>query len=672
MPKMMPMSPGFHPGDVVLALIALASAVWLATLLSMRGFSPLALVLLLSWIPIAAIAYRWGRSARPHDAPAVDDDAARQDTLAALLSESQTARGVAEFVLVQAISRLGAQTGMFGLLHEETASVELVTLGYPEEIAASLNQVPVTSDLPVVRAITGEDPIRIIRSLGEARDAPPAPWVPARTHVAVQVGSGAWRLGAFVCSFTSARAFGSSDVAFLQRLAREGADALRRARSREVERRAILQAEQANARLEFLANASSALSTSVDLQAVAEKIAHLAIGALGDECIVYLVGDDGRIARLASAHRDPVLDALLVDLHERFPLDLTWQKHPVVRTIQLGRPVLMACVDPDLADQIDPRPEFSVLARRLIPRSAMIVPLMEGGKAYGALGFGWFAGGRLYERTDLALAESLAGRVTQFIQTSRVYERERARLVAGIQKAKQEAEIATARERFQRTLLDAVSHDLKTPLTSIMGSLSALREAEALKTRPEVRELSELAYAEARRLVRFVTDILQMTRLEEGSTRVKREPSDVLEIIQAAVSGLGDTLEGRRLKVETGDATPLVPADPVLLVHVFTNLIDNAVKYSPPGSPIDVRIAARAGDMVVSVADRGPGLPGDDLSGIFDRPHRRAAAETGAPSGGAGMALAIAKNIIEAHAGRVWAERRQGGGTVISVALPLH
>ncbi len=222
-------------------------------------------------------------------------------------------------------------------------------------------------------------------------------------------------------------------------------------------------------------------------------------------------------------------------------------------------------------------------------------------------------------------------------------------------------------ERLQTALLNSISHDLRTPLASITGALSSLADDGAGMDEPTRQELLDTAKEGAVRLNRLVGDLLDMTRLEGGALRLRKEPSDVQDLIGAAVRQFGENVGGRPIHVDVAPGLPFVPLDFVLISRVLVNLLDNAVKYSPPGSPIMVHARATGANLEIEVADRGRGIPASDVARLFDRFHRgRRSAD-----GGVGLGLAICKGFVEAHGGQIKAESRPGGGLSISFAIPL-
>jgi two-component system sensor histidine kinase KdpD len=234
----------------------------------------------------------------------------------------------------------------------------------------------------------------------------------------------------------------------------------------------------------------------------------------------------------------------------------------------------------------------------------------------------------------------------------------------------EEAQLAQLRveaERLRSSLLSSVSHDLRTPLTSITGAASTLLEADNGLTDASRRDMVETIAEEANRLNRLVQNLLEMTRLEAG-VQIKKEWHPLEEVVGAALARLDRPLRHHRVEAVLPKDLPLVPLDDVLIEQVFINLLENAAKYTPPGTLIEIGAMAGDGQVTVEVADRGPGLLPGDLERVFEKFYR------GTPSGdarGAGLGLAICRAIVEAHGGRIWAENRVGGGALFRFTLPI-
>jgi two-component system sensor histidine kinase KdpD len=228
----------------------------------------------------------------------------------------------------------------------------------------------------------------------------------------------------------------------------------------------------------------------------------------------------------------------------------------------------------------------------------------------------------------------------------------------------QAAQVRVEAERVRNALLSAVSHDLRTPLTAITGAASAALEGEARIDAVTRRELLESIRDEAERLNRLVNNLLDVTRLESGSLQLRREWIPVEELVGVALARLAAPLRERKVTTRLPEDLPPVHVDGLLVEQVFINLIENATKHTPAGQPIDVEARREGNEVVVEIADRGPGLPAGQEQKIFDKFY---GVGTG---GGAGLGLTICRAIVEAHGGRIGGQPRPGGGALFRFSLP--
>ena len=230
-------------------------------------------------------------------------------------------------------------------------------------------------------------------------------------------------------------------------------------------------------------------------------------------------------------------------------------------------------------------------------------------------------------------------------------------------------QIQVEAERSRNALLSSVSHDLRTPLAGITGAASALRDGEGQIGESARRELADTISEEAGRLNRLIGNLLDMTRLESGTLRVKKEWHSLEEVVGASLTRLGPELSGREINVSLAADLPLIPMDDVLFEQVVRNLVENAHKYSSDGRPIEVKANIDNEGLRLEVADRGEGLAAGEEKHVFEKFYRgsRAAARPGA-----GLGLAICRGIVEAHGGTIVAAKRPGGGSVFTVTLPLE
>ena len=231
----------------------------------------------------------------------------------------------------------------------------------------------------------------------------------------------------------------------------------------------------------------------------------------------------------------------------------------------------------------------------------------------------------------------------------------------------QDARVRAETERLRSALLTSVSHDLRTPLAAITGAATTILESGARLDARTQQELLESVRDEAERLNRLVQNLLQMTRLESGALELCRDWHPLEEVVGAALGRLAKSLGSRRVAVSVPPDLPLVAIDDVLIEQVLVNLLDNALKYTPPESPIRIIATATDRSVTVEVADRGPGLPRGEEDKVFEKFYR------GQPDGGrgAGLGLAICQGIVRAHGGRIWAQNLPEGGVAFLFTLPL-
>ena len=240
---------------------------------------------------------------------------------------------------------------------------------------------------------------------------------------------------------------------------------------------------------------------------------------------------------------------------------------------------------------------------------------------------------------------------------------ERAQLAEEAERARLQVET----ERMRSSLLSSVSHDLRTPLAGITGAASSLLAGDQALDASTRRELTQSIYDEANRLNVLVRNLLDMTRLESGAIHVNKAWQPLEEVIGAALTRMDSALASRPVEVRLSDELPLVPLDEVSIEQVLVNLLENAMRYTPSGSPIELSAWPDGTLVVVEVADRGPGLaPGDEVR-VFEKFYRAQASPHGV-----GLGLAICRGIVEVHGGRIWAENRPGGGVAFRFELPIE
>jgi two-component system sensor histidine kinase KdpD len=213
-----------------------------------------------------------------------------------------------------------------------------------------------------------------------------------------------------------------------------------------------------------------------------------------------------------------------------------------------------------------------------------------------------------------------------------------------------------------------VSHDLRTPLSAIMGSATTLLDDAVTPLTPLHADLARAIHEEAERLSRLVTNLLAMTRVESRDLAVRKEWLPLEEIVGAALERLGTRLASHVVRSQVPDGLPLVSVDPVLMEQVFFNLLDNAVRHTEAGSTIEISAAGGHGEVHVEIADNGAGLPRGLEGRLFEKFVRGPAA----PAGGSGLGLAICRAVIVAHGGRIEAATRPEGGARFRFSIPIE
>jgi two-component system, OmpR family, sensor histidine kinase KdpD len=224
-----------------------------------------------------------------------------------------------------------------------------------------------------------------------------------------------------------------------------------------------------------------------------------------------------------------------------------------------------------------------------------------------------------------------------------------------------EAEALRRSDTVKTAILRAVSHDLRSPLTAIATAVGSLRNRQLRLKDADRAGLLETIDLEQHRLNRLVANLLEMSRLEAGAARSQVELWTVDELIRQAIDDVG--ADGR-LRV-TGADTHLVRVDAAQIERVLANLLENALKFSPPDGPVQIRVTATRAEVIVRIVDQGPGIPEPDLERVFEPFYRRTGERTGA-----GLGLAIARGFAQANGARLWAESRPDQGATLALALP--
>ncbi len=285
---------------------------------------------------------------------------------------------------------------------------------------------------------------------------------------------------------------------------------------------------------------------------------------------------------------------------------------------------------------------------------ALYLPLVTSSRTVGVLGILPGSSTEMFDTEQMHILESFTNQTAIAL--------ERALLTEEAQNALLKAETETLRN----TLLSSVSHDLRTPLAAITGASSTLLQPNITLDKHSKKELIKTIYEEAEHLNEIIRNVLDMTRLESGAIVIKKEWQSIEEIIGVVLNRFSEKLKEHPISINLSVNLPLVPFDALLIEQVLTNLLDNAIKYTPKETPLDLSATLKGDGLLLELADRGPGIPHGEEKRIFDKFVRGSRAR-----GGIGLGLTICQAIITAHGGDIWAENRPGGGTVFRFTLPI-
>lgn len=424
----------------------------------------------------------------------------------------------------------------------------------------------------------------------------------------------------------------------------------------------------------FLSEASAVLASSLDYEATLQSVAHLALPFLADYCVIDVVQQDGSAQRVTVAAALPEREQALRDLMERYP---PGSEAMGAQVIQSALPRTMWEMPEILPQQVENDPELMQMLAVLNPKSFMILPMIARGRTVGIISLGLAGSSRLYDETALAVAEDLARRAAIAVDNARLYEESQAAL--------------SARDQF----LSSASHEVRTPLTviqgytqlllqDVQGAQAELGAGDGQEDGKLVRGLKNIEYS-AGRLASLMNDLLDVTRLSTNGISLTREPMDLSELLFRVVESVRSQKELLRrsstmeLRLALPDGQVWGNWDRGRLEQVVTNLVDNAVKYSPADGIIRIRLAVEEADAQLggrcahlTVCDEGIGIPPQDLGKIF-QPFTRATNAVQRNYPGLGIGLAVSRAIVSEHGGCIWVESEGlDRGTCFHVVLPLE
>ena len=424
-------------------------------------------------------------------------------------------------------------------------------------------------------------------------------------------------------------------------------------RDRTRERHETMRRESVERDLKFLAEASAELASLTDYQSTLDKIAHLAVPHFADWCTVDMLAEAGALQRVAVAHIDPAKEQQARDLQRRFPPDGSriagggpWN---VLRTGQAHR---VEELSDEMLAQAIADPDYLAALRSLGLRSYLGVPLAVRGKIFGVISFITAESSRRYTAQDQSLAQDLARRAAVAIEN------------ANLLRALQES------DRAKDVFLATLAHELRNPLAPVWNGLSIIKRVPDDAAR--VQQVADMIERQVGQLARLVDDLLDVSRITTGKIELKKQATDIASILHSAIETSRPHIEAARhkLSVELPDEPAELLGDPVRLAQVFSNLLNNAAKYTRPGGNIDVIVQAEPERLVVRVRDNGAGITSEMLGRVFGlfaqvtHPAERA-------QGGLGIGLSLVEGLVRLHGGTV--EARSAGldqGSEFIVCLP--
>jgi signal transduction histidine kinase len=403
----------------------------------------------------------------------------------------------------------------------------------------------------------------------------------------------------------------------------------------------------------FLAEASTTLDRSLEYKETLTNVVRLLVPRVADYAGVVLLGDDGSLTWGYSAHSDPAKQALIAGLRAYQP-QVTIENNPTARVMRSGETQFIAVVDEAFLHTLARDETHLSLLRQLAPTSLIYLRLEARDRVLGSLILATTSDSdRRFTDRDVAIANEVARRVALALDHALLF------------RAAEQA--ARAREQ----VVAVVSHDLKNPLATIRMAVSFLLEELVPDDAAHGRERGQLnaIRRSAERMYRLVHDLLDVSAIEAGQLPVTRSPLAVDMLVTDALELLYPLAGAKRIELATelAPALPLVAADRERMLQVFSNLVGNAVKFTSLGGRIEIRANLRSAMVEFAVHDNGPGIASADLPHIFDRFWR--AKNTG--RSGAGLGLAIAKGIVEAHGGSIRAESEPGRGSAFMFTLPV-
>ena len=414
------------------------------------------------------------------------------------------------------------------------------------------------------------------------------------------------------------------------------------------EQAAFVAVRESEARERFLTHVSEVMSAHLDYGNALNALVELMVPALADVCFFAEIAEDDVLHRIAWKHADAGQNKWLGEKIMSGVAKRT--RSSVAQRLRQGMPEFVPEVNDEWLAAVATSPEHDRFLREQGLRSLIRIPIRDGNHLIGVLTLARTTDERPYTDADLNLAVSIGERLTSALRNARLY-----------------SELQQAL-RARDDVTSVVSHDLRNPVhTVLMASSLLLDTGDALDTATRQKNLAVI-HRSAESMSRLLQDLLDVTKAESGTFAVEAAPTDVGSILNSTLEQfrLQSVERGIELSSDISANLPQAPADAARVAQVLSNLFANALKFTPKGGVVRLSAAQVGSEIVVSVADNGVGIAPENVGQVFNRFWRA----NRASRAGAGLGLAIAKSIVEAHGGRIWVESTEGKGTTFQFTLP--
>ncbi|HYH95175.1 GAF domain-containing protein [Hyalangium sp.] len=582
---------------------------------------------------------------------------ARLQGLTSLLAEATSLEQVMGALFEQGLAPLGSLAGAVCLLDSSGETLEVVqSHGYREEGLKRWRRMPLTLSLPLTDA---------------AREARPywlssrADWLARYPHVELDAtthGAAALPLlvkgrvlGAIWLSFVSERTFSEDDRAFFTAVAHACAQAIDRAQLYEEEQLANERVRASAARLQVLTEASDAFSAAHrDLPALFDAISHQVVRHLGDSCILNLRAAEGDLLEhVAVRHVDLVLQEQLRQALDASPVRLG--EGLTGRVAQTGKPLWGAVTSLEELLSQTPR-AYAAALKDFAVYSYLIVPMRVQGRVIGTVSTARSSQGRPFTPEDLRVLEELASKAALSIENARFF-----------QQQQRDQEELRRRTEFEQQLIGIVSHDLRNPLGAITMAAGLLQISPGL-TEKQLKAAQRIS-SSCERATRLIRDFLDFTQARLGNgIPLKRRAMDLVDVTHHVVDEVLQAHPERQVHLEPSGACN-GEWDPDRIAQVLTNLVGNALAYSPPGTPVSVRTRTEPGSALLEIHNQGTPISPELLPRLFE-PLTRGTPTVGQQSRSIGLGLYIVREIVQGHGGTVDVASSMETGTTFTVRLP--